>query len=73
MTNPTQTREVQSISFNIGEKTIRFETGKMAKSANGSVVVYCDDTVILVTATGSEKPRPGIDFFPLLIDYEEKM
>lgn len=60
-------------TFKIGDKEITFETGVMAKSAGGAVVVRCDDVMVLVTATGSEKPRPGIDFFPLLCDYEEKM
>lgn len=72
MTQATTTG-VQTTSFQIGEKTISFETGKLAKAASGSVLVRCEDTTILVTATGSDKPRPGIDFFPLLIDYEEKM
>lgn len=64
---------VQSKTFKIGDKEVKVETGMMAKAASGSVLVRCDDTVILVTATGSEKPRPGIDFFPLLVDFEEKM
>lgn len=57
----------------IGAHTIELETGVLAKSASGSVVVRCGDTVLLVTATGSAKPRPGIDFFPLLIDVEERL
>lgn len=64
---------IQTKSFRIGEKEITLETGKLAKAASGSVMLRVDDTVILVTATGSEKPRPGIDFFPLLVDFEEKM
>jgi polyribonucleotide nucleotidyltransferase len=64
---------IQEKTFKIGDKEIHLETGRMAKQASGSVLVRCDDTVILVTATGSEKPRPGIDFFPLLVDYEERM
>ncbi len=59
--------------FTIDGKKVTLKTGEMAKSANGSVLVTSGDTVILVTATGSKKPRPGIDFFPLLVDYEEKM
>ncbi len=73
MAETTLAQQAQSITFKIGNKDVTFETGKMAKSANGSVVLKVDDTVILVTATGSENPRPGIDFFPLLIDFEEKM
>lgn len=57
----------------IDGKRVVLRTGEMARAAKGAVVVTCEDTVILVTAVGSEKPRPGIDFFPLLVDYEEKM
>lgn len=53
-------------------KTLSFETGKLAKQANGSVVVRYGDTVVLVTATMSE-PREGINFFPLMINYEERV
>jgi len=63
----------QSATLQIGDKTVTVETGVLAKAASGSVLVKCDDTVILVTATGAEKPRAGIDFFPLLVDVEEKM
>lgn len=64
---------IQKYTFKIGENEIELETGKLARSAGGAVTVKCGDTVLLVTATGSEEPRPGIDFFPLLVDYEEKM
>ena len=64
---------VKSCRFEIGGKEVVIETGKYANSASGAVTVRCGDTVLLVTATISEEPRPGIDFFPLLIDYEEKM
>jgi polyribonucleotide nucleotidyltransferase len=63
----------QTKTFQLGGKEVHIETGRLAKAASGSVVVRCDDTVLLVTATGSDKPRPGIDFFPLLVDFEEKM
>jgi polyribonucleotide nucleotidyltransferase len=63
----------QKKTFKIGDKDVHIETGMLAKAASGSVTVRVDDTVILVTATGSDKPRPGIDFFPLLVDFEEKM
>ncbi|HKK83540.1 MAG TPA: polyribonucleotide nucleotidyltransferase [Atribacterota bacterium] len=56
----------------IGEKTIKIETGKLAKQANGAVMLTCGETVVLVTAVASKEPREGIDFFPLLVDYEEK-
>lgn len=64
---------VKKYTLRIGEKEVELETGKLARSANGSVTVKCESTVVLVTATASEEPRPGIDFFPLLVDYEEKM
>ena len=48
------------------------ETGKMAQLANGSCLVRYGDTAILCTATASAKPRDGIDFFPMSVDYEEK-
>jgi len=54
-------------------RTLTIETGKLAQLANGSVLVRYGDTVVLVTATASEKPREGIDFFPLSVDYEERL
>jgi len=54
-------------------RTLTIETGKLAQLANGSVLVRYGDTVILSTATASEKPREGIDFFPLSVDYEERL
>lgn len=57
----------------LGGRPFIVETGKMAKQANGSVLVRYGDTVTLVTATASAEPREGIDFFPLTVDYEEKM
>lgn len=58
---------------NLGNRPLVVETGKMAKQANGSVLVRYGDTVVIVTATASKEPRDGIDFFPLTVDYEEKM
>ena len=49
------------------------ETGKVAQLANGSCVVRYGETVVLVTATASAKPRDGIDFFPLSVDFEERL
>ena len=59
--------------FEIGGKTVEVETGKYANSANASVTIKCGDTMLFVHATVSKQPRVGIDFFPLLIDYEERM
>lgn len=54
-------------------KPFTVETGKVAELANGSCMVRFGETVVLCTATMSEKPRPGIDFFPLSVDFEEKL
>ncbi|MBY0398783.1 polyribonucleotide nucleotidyltransferase [Myxococcota bacterium] len=59
------------MSVEIGGRTLKIETGKIAKQAAGSAVVTFGDTVVLVTAVHSS-PRPGIDFFPLTVDYVEK-
>ncbi|MBO8167739.1 MAG: polyribonucleotide nucleotidyltransferase [Thermoanaerobacteraceae bacterium] len=57
----------------VGGRELVLETGRVAKQANGSVLVRYGDTVVLVTATASEEPREGIDFFPLIVDYEERL
>ena len=59
--------------INYAGKELVIETGKHAQLANGSCLVRYGDTVVLSTITASKEPRPGIDFFPLSIDYEEKM
>lgn len=64
---------MQSYSMELGGRTLIVETGKMAKQASGSALVRYGDTVVLVTATCSAAPRIGIDFFPLTVDFEEKM
>src|SRR6187549_1972140 len=55
----------------ISGKSIRFETGKLAKQAGGSVIVRSGDSVVLVTACRAASPREGIDFLPLTVDYKE--
>ncbi len=60
----------QMIKF--GKQDLVFQTGKVAKQANGAVVVSYGGTVILVTACMSKKPREGLDFFPLTVEYQEK-
>lgn len=57
----------------LGGRTLRLETGHLAMQAGASVMVRCGDTAVLVCATMAEKPREGIDFFPLSCDYEEKL
>src|ERR687893_3142329 len=59
-------REVQ-----VGQHTLSFETGKLAKQADGSVIVRMGDTMVLVTACRAAAPREGIDFLPLTVDYRE--
>ena len=57
-----------------GSRTIRFETGQLARQADGSVTTYLDDdTMMLATTTASNQPREGFDFFPLTVDVEERM
>lgn len=65
--------EVFVKEFEFYGKSIKFEFGKVAKQANAACLVSCEDTVVLVTATASKNPREGIDFFPLVVDVEEKM
>ncbi|HQP91918.1 MAG TPA: polyribonucleotide nucleotidyltransferase, partial [Candidatus Omnitrophota bacterium] len=60
------------IEVPFGNANIILETGKLAKQANGSVVVQMGGTVVLVTACGTKEPREGIDFFPLTVEYQEK-
>ena len=60
-------------NIEIGGKTVSFETGRLCEQANGSCLVRCGETVVMVNVTMSKEPRPGIDFFPLSVDFEEKM
>lgn len=63
----------ETITVPVGDKSIIFETGKIARQANGSVLVQCGETVVFSSACASEKPPEGTDFFPLRIDYQEKL
>ncbi|MBL1149305.1 MAG: polyribonucleotide nucleotidyltransferase [Armatimonadetes bacterium] len=63
---------IQSISFEIGGKELSIETGRVAKQASGAVLLGMGETVVLGTATMSQEPRQGLDFFPLVCDYEER-
>ena len=62
-----------SVVADIGGQEIIFETGRLAKQANGSVIVRSGDSMVLVTAVGAREPREGTDFFPLTVDVEERM
>ncbi len=64
---------VQRFEQMIGDRLLSIETGRLAGQANGSVMVRYGDTVVLATATATKEPRPDIDFFPLTVDYEERM
>ncbi len=63
----------KKVEADIGGKTISIETGKLAKQASGSVTISCGGTVVLVTAVGAKESRPDADFFPLTIEYQEKL
>ena len=63
----------KSYSMELAGRTLTIETGKMAGLANGSALVRYGDTVVIVNVTASKKPREGIDFFPLSVDYEERL
>ncbi len=63
----------KQFSMELAGRTLTVEIGKVAAQANGAAFMHYGDTVVLCTATASEKPRDGIDFFPLSVDFEEKM
>jgi polyribonucleotide nucleotidyltransferase len=65
--------EYHCLDMSLGGRRLSLEVGKVAKQANGSVLVRYGDTVVLVTACMSREPREGIDFFPLIVDYEERL
>ena len=65
-------RMVFKVEREIGSKMLTIETGKMARQADGSATVRYGDSIVLSTAQSAD-PRPGIDFFPLTVDYREKM
>ncbi len=64
---------VKTYSTELAGRNLSIETGKIAGLANGSIVVRYGDTVVMVNVTASKEPREGIDFFPLSVDYEEKL
>lgn len=63
----------RTYSTQVAGRNLSVEIGRVAELANGAALVRYEDTVVLVTATASDKPRDGIDFFPLSIDYEERL
>ena len=64
---------MQTFTMDLAGRTLKVEIGKVGKQANGCAFIQYGDTTVLSTATASEKPRDGIDFFPLSVEYEEKM
>src|SRR2546427_4413925 len=67
------TERQADVSVTVGGREITFETGKLAKQADGAVVVRSGETMVLATAQGRMEPREGADFFPLTVDVEERM
>ncbi len=63
---------ISEVAVEVGGRPMRFQTGKVAKQADGAVVVSQGDTMVLVTAVMSDEPREDIDFFPLLVEYRER-
>jgi polyribonucleotide nucleotidyltransferase len=59
-------------SFSFGRHQVTFETGEIARQSGGAVIVNMDDTVVLVTVVGARNAKPGQDFFPLTVDYQER-
>lgn len=62
----------ETITVPVGNKTLKFETGKIARQANGSVMLHCGDTVVFASACAAPTASAEIDFFPLRVDYQEK-
>ena len=62
----------ESITISVGGRDLIFETGKIARQANGAVILRCGETILLSTACAAAKPSEEIDFFPLRVDYQEK-
>ena len=67
------TPNYKEFQFEVGGRQVVVETGKYAEQTNGSCVIRCGETAVMVNVCMSEKPRDGMDFFPLQVDYEEKM
>ncbi|MDE7395674.1 MAG: polyribonucleotide nucleotidyltransferase, partial [Clostridiales bacterium] len=66
-------KEAQIFKTEIGGREVTVEIGKYCELSNGSCIIRCGDTVVMTNVTMAETPRPGMDFFPLGVDFEEKM
>ena len=64
---------LKSIEIELGDRPLKLETGKLATQADGAVTVRCGDTTVLVTVVASKEPSERVDFFPMVVDVEEKM
>ena len=64
---------MKSYTMDLGGRPLTLEFGEVCKQANGGLLVRYGDTVVVVAATGTKTPREGVDFFPLTVDFEEKM
>ena len=63
----------KTFEMELAGRPLRVDVGRVAKQANGAALMHYGETTVLSTATASEKPREGIDFFPLNVEYNEKM
>ncbi len=72
-TGTIRNKEFKTFSMDLAGRKLTVEVGRVAAQANGAAFMHYGDTVVLSTATASEKPREGIDFFPLSVEYEEKL
>ena len=63
----------KSFSMDLAGRTLTVDVGRVSAQANGAALMHYGETTVLSTATASEKPRDGIDFFPLSVEYEEKL
>ena len=63
---------MERVSGALAHSTLSFETGRMAKQADGSILAQFGDTVVLVAVVGAKEPMPGKDFFPLTVEYRER-
>src|SRR5476649_2475130 len=64
--------DIQRVELDWAGRRLVLETGRMARQADGAVLATYGETVVLATAVGEHKPKPGIDFFPLTVNYQEK-
>lgn len=65
--------QLKTFKTEIGGREVTVEVGKYAQLSNGSCIIKCGDTVVMTNVTMAAEPRPGMDFFPLGVDFEEKM